>query len=32
MVKIDAEGFDLRVLRGASGLLGKTEIFLWRPQ
>jgi FkbM family methyltransferase len=27
MVKIDAEGFDLRVLRGASGLLGKTEIF-----
>jgi FkbM family methyltransferase len=27
MVKIDAEGFGLRVLRGASGLLGKTEIF-----
>ncbi len=28
MVKIDAEGFDLNVLRGASNLLGKTEIFL----
>jgi FkbM family methyltransferase len=28
MVKIDAEGFDLRVLAGASELLGKTEIFL----
>jgi len=28
MVKIDAEGFDLRVLAGASDLLGKTEIFL----
>jgi FkbM family methyltransferase len=28
MVKIDAEGFDLKVLAGASGLLGKTEIFL----
>jgi len=28
MVKIDAEGLDLRVLRGASTLLGKTEIFL----
>jgi FkbM family methyltransferase len=28
MVKIDAEGFDLRVLAGASALLGKTEIFL----
>jgi FkbM family methyltransferase len=27
MVKIDAEGFDLRVLAGASDLLGKTEIF-----
>ena len=27
MVKIDAEGFDLRVLRGASKLLGVTEIF-----
>jgi FkbM family methyltransferase len=28
MVKIDAEGFDLKVLAGASNLLGKTEIFL----
>lgn len=28
MVKIDAEGFDLNVLAGASGLLGKTDIFL----
>jgi len=28
MVKIDAEGFDLKVLDGASNLLGKTEIFL----
>src|SRR5262245_48225347 len=28
MVKIDAEGFDLKVLAGASDLLGKTEIFL----
>jgi FkbM family methyltransferase len=28
MVKIDAEGFDLKVLQGASELLGKTEIFL----
>jgi FkbM family methyltransferase len=28
MVKIDAEGFDLKVLAGASRLLGKTEIFL----
>lgn len=28
MVKIDAEGLDLRVLEGASDLLGKTEIFL----
>ena len=27
MVKIDTEGFDLRVLAGASDLLGKTEIF-----
>jgi FkbM family methyltransferase len=27
MVKIDAEGFDLKVLAGASELLGKTEIF-----
>jgi FkbM family methyltransferase len=28
MVKIDAEGFDLKVLQGASDLLGKTDIFL----
>ena len=28
MVKIDAEGFDLRVLEGARSLHGKTEIFL----
>ncbi len=28
MVKIDAEGFDLKVLRGATNLLGKTEVFL----
>jgi FkbM family methyltransferase len=28
MVKIDAEGFDLKVLTGASELLGKTDIFL----
>lgn len=28
MVKIDAEGFDLKVLDGASLLLGKTDIFL----
>lgn len=28
MVKIDAEGFDLKVLRGAGSLLGKTDIFL----
>jgi FkbM family methyltransferase len=28
MVKIDAEGFDLKVLSGASDLLGKTDIFL----
>ena len=27
MVKIDAEGFDLKVLAGASDLLGKTDIF-----
>jgi FkbM family methyltransferase len=27
MVKIDAEGFDLKVLTGASDLIGKTEIF-----
>jgi len=28
MVKIDAEGLDLKVLSGASDLFGKTEIFL----
>ena len=28
IVKIDAEGFDLKVLAGASDLLGKTDIFL----
>lgn len=28
MVKIDAEGWDLKVLAGASDLLGKTEVFL----
>ena len=28
MVKIDAEGFDLKVLAGASDLIGQTEIFL----
>jgi len=28
VVKIDAEGFDLKVLAGASDLIGKTEIFL----
>jgi FkbM family methyltransferase len=28
MIKIDAEGFDLRVLAGASKLVGKTDIFL----
>jgi methyltransferase FkbM-like protein len=28
MVKIDAEGFDLKVLPGASTLLGKTDVFL----
>lgn len=28
MVKIDAEGLDLKVLAGASELVGKTEIFL----
>ena len=27
MVKIDAEGFDLKVLTGASDLVGKTDIF-----
>ncbi len=28
MVKIDAEGLDLKVLAGASDLLGKTDVFL----
>ena len=28
MVKIDAEGFDLKVLSGATDLFGKTDIFL----
>jgi hypothetical protein len=28
MVKIDAEGFDLKVIAGASELLGKTDVFL----
>jgi FkbM family methyltransferase len=28
MVKIDAEGFDLKALAGASDLFGKTDIFL----
>ncbi len=28
MVKIDAEGFDLRVMNGATSLIGKTELFL----
>jgi FkbM family methyltransferase len=28
LVKIDAEGFDLKVLAGASNLMGKTDIFL----
>ncbi len=28
MVKIDAEGLDLRVLAGASELLGRTDVFL----
>jgi FkbM family methyltransferase len=27
MVKIDAEGYDLKVLSGASSLIGKTEVF-----
>ena len=36
VVKIDAEGFDLKVLAGASDLLGKTDIFfvevtIWPP-
>jgi FkbM family methyltransferase len=28
MVKIDAEGYDLKVLAGASNLFGKTDVFL----
>lgn len=28
LVKIDAEGLDLRVMKGASSLIGKTEVFL----
>ena len=32
MVKIDAEGFDLKVLNGASDLFGKTDIFLVEAQ
>lgn len=28
LVKIDAEGFDLKVIQGASDLIGKTEVFL----
>ena len=28
LVKIDAEGFDLKVLAGASDLFGKTDVFL----
>jgi len=28
MVKIDAEGLDLKVLQGASSLIGKTDVFL----
>jgi hypothetical protein len=28
LVKIDAEGLDLKVLAGASNLLGKSDIFL----
>jgi len=27
MVKIDTEGFDLKVISGASELLGRTEVF-----
>jgi hypothetical protein len=27
LVKVDAEGFDMKVLAGASTLLGRTEIF-----
>jgi FkbM family methyltransferase len=32
MVKIDAEGYDLKVLEGASNLFGRTEIFLVEAQ
>jgi len=37
IVKIDAEGFDLKVLAGATDLLGKTDIFfvevtIWCPE
>jgi len=28
MVKIDAEGFDLKVMQGAASLIGKTDLFL----
>ncbi len=28
VIKIDAEGFDLKVLRGASQVIGKTDVFL----
>ena len=28
MIKIDAEGFDLKVLEGASDLFGQTDVFL----
>jgi FkbM family methyltransferase len=28
LVKIDAEGFDLKVMQGASTLIGKTDVFL----
>ncbi len=28
LVKIDAEGFELRILQGAQSLIGKTEVFL----
>lgn len=28
LVKIDAEGFELKVIQGASDLIGKTEVFL----
>ena len=28
LIKIDAEGFDLRVMQGASKVIGKTDVFL----